>query len=121
MKNIEKFDLEDGTYIRYSEQGSGEPLLLLHTIRNRIEYSDKILPYLTKRFKVYVVDLPGHGDSSINKNTNYNQNFMTQSLVTFIEHLNLKNLTIAGESILSLSIDPRFFASTKSRTKRNKG
>ena len=41
MNNTKKFDLEDGTYIRYSEQGSGQPLLLLHTIRNRIEYSDE--------------------------------------------------------------------------------
>ena len=96
MNNTKKFKLNDDTYIRYKEEGSGEPLLLLHTIRNRIEYFDKLLPYLTKRFKVYVVDLPGHGDSSINKKTNYDQNFMT---VYFIENLNLKSLTIAGESI----------------------
>jgi pimeloyl-ACP methyl ester carboxylesterase len=97
--NVKKFDLNDGTYIRYTEQGSGDPLLLLHTIRNRIEYSDKLLPYLTKKFKVYVIDLPGHGDSPVNKETNYDQDFMTDSIVKFIESLNLNNLTIAGESI----------------------
>jgi len=99
MKSIKKFELEDGTYIRYTEQGLGEPLILLHTIRNRLEYSDHLLPYLTKKFKVYVIDLPGHGDSPINKKTNYDQNFLTDSIVLFIEDLNLKNLTIAGESI----------------------
>ena len=50
---IKKFDLNDGTFIRYTEQGSGQPLLLLHTIRNRLEYSDLLLPYLTKKFKVF--------------------------------------------------------------------
>ena len=99
MINKKIFNLDDGTHIRYTEQGAGEPLLLLHTIRNRLEYSDRLLPYLTKKFKVYVVDLPGHGDSPINRKTNYDQIFMTKSLVSFIEHLNLKNLTIAGESI----------------------
>ena len=96
---MKKFNLNDGTFIRYTEQGSGQPLLLLHTIRNRLEYSDLLLPYLTKKFKVYVIDLPGHGDSLINKKTNYDQDFMTDSIVTFIDDLNLKNLTIAGESI----------------------
>ena len=99
MQSIKKFNLNDGTFIRYTEQGSGQPLLLLHTIRNRLEYSDGLLPYLTKKFKVYVIDLPGHGDSLINKKTNYDQEFMTHSIVSFIEDLNLKNLTIAGESI----------------------
>ena len=99
MHSIKKCNLSDGTFIRYTEQGSGQPLLLLHTIRNRLEYSDGLLPYLTKKFKVYVIDLPGHGDSLINKKTNYDQGFLTNSIVSFIEDLNLKNLTIVGESI----------------------
>ena len=99
MALIKKFNLQDGTFIRYSEQGQGSPLLLLHTIRNRLEYANELLPYLTKKFKVYVIDLPGHGDSPINKKTNYDQEFMTESIVDFIEDHNLKNLTIVGESI----------------------
>ena len=99
MKLIKQFKLNDGTYIRFTEQGTGQPLLLLHTIRNRLEYSDALLPYLTKKFKVYVIDIPGHGDSPINKRTNYDQVFLTDSIVSFIEYLNLNNLTIAGESI----------------------
>jgi len=102
LQSIKKFNLRDETFIRYTEQGSGQPLLLLHTIRNRLEYSDLLLPYLTKKFKVYVIDLPGHGDSTINKKTNYDQEFLTDSIVSFIEDLNLKNLTIAGESIGSV-------------------
>jgi len=99
MQSIKKFNLNDGTYIRYTEQGSGQPLLLLHTLRNRLEYSDELLPYLTKKFKVYVIDIPGHGDSPINKKTNYVHSFLTDSIVSFIENLDLKNLTVAGESI----------------------
>ena len=96
---IEKFNLDDGTYIRYKKIGKGAPILLLHTFRNRLEYSDKLGKLLEDKFTVYSIDLPGFGDSPINTNTNYNLNFFTRSIVNFIKKLKIKNLTIAGESI----------------------
>ena len=47
--DIEKFNLKDGTFIRYRKTGKGSPLLLLHTIRNRLEYSDNIVQLLKKK------------------------------------------------------------------------
>ena len=96
---IDKFYLDDGTYIRFKKIGKGAPILLLHTFRNRLEYSDKLGKLLEDKFTVYSIDLPGFGDSPINTNTNYNLNFFTKSLVYFIKKLKIKNLTIAGESI----------------------
>ena len=99
MPNIKKFNLGDGTYIRFTKIGKGEPLVLLHTIRNRLEYFDLVIPYLKDTYTVYAIDLPGFGDSSVNKNTNYNQSFMTDAVINFIEQNNLSNVTLAGESI----------------------
>ena len=96
---IEKFNLDDGTYIRYKKIGKGAPILLLHTFRNRLEYSDKLGKLLENKFTVYSIDLPGFGDSPINLNTNYNLDFFTKSIVSFIKKSRIKNLTIAGESI----------------------
>tara|TARA_X000000950_G_scaffold285684_1_gene392263 strand:+ start:2998 stop:3825 length:828 start_codon:yes stop_codon:yes gene_type:complete len=96
---IDKFHLDDGTYIRFKKIGKGAPILLLHTFRNRLEYSDKLGKLLEDKFTVYSIDLPGFGDSPINTNTNYNLQFFTESVVNFIKKLKLKNLTIAGESI----------------------
>ena len=96
---IEKFYLDDGTYIRYKKIGKGAPILLLHTFRNRLEYSDKLGKLLEDKFTVYSIDLPGFGDSPINTSTNYNLDFFTKSIVNFIKKLRMKNLTIAGESI----------------------
>ena len=96
---IDKFYLNDGTYIRFKKIGKGAPILLLHTFRNRLEYSDKLGKLLEKKFTVYSIDLPGFGDSPINTNTKYDLNFFTESVVNFINKLKLKNLTIAGESI----------------------
>ncbi len=99
MSNIKKFNLGDGTYIRFTKAGKGEPLVLLHTIRNRLEYFDLVIPYLKDTYTVYAIDLPGFGDSPVNKNTNYNQSFMTDAVINFIEQNNLSNVTLAGESI----------------------
>ena len=99
MPNIKKFNLGDGTYIRFTKIGKGEPLVLLHTIRNRLEYFDLVIPYLKDTYTVYAIDLPGFGDSPVNKNTNYNQSFMTDAVINFIEQNNLSNVTLAGESI----------------------
>ena len=99
MPNIKKFNLGDGTYIRFTKIGKGEPLVLLHTIRNRLEYFDLVIPYLKDTYTVYAIDLPGFGDSPVNKNTNYNQSFMTDVVINFIEQNNLSNVTLAGESI----------------------
>ena len=50
MSNFEKFDLRDGTHIRFTKTGKGEPLVLLHTIRNRLEYFDLVIPYLKDNY-----------------------------------------------------------------------
>ena len=77
---IEKFNLDDGTYIRYKKIGKGAPILLLHTFRNRLEYSDKLGKLLENKFTVYSIDLPGFGDSPINTSTNYNLEFFTSTI-----------------------------------------
>ena len=96
---INKFYLPDGTHIRYKVLGKGKPLFLFHTFRNRLEYSDNVAELLKNKFKIYLVDLPGFGDSPISKNTNYDQEFMTNSIVQLIKSLKLKDITLAGESI----------------------
>ena len=70
---MNEFKIKDGTFIRYKIEGEGPPILLLHTIRNNIEYFNNLTPLLTEHFKVYSVELPGHGHSPINKNTNYDR------------------------------------------------
>ena len=99
MSNFEKFYLEDGSYIRYKKSGSGNPLILLHPIRNRLEYFDLVTPLLTKNFTVYALDLPGFGDSPVNKNAEYDQPYMTNAIADFIVKNKLSKLTLAGESI----------------------
>ena len=96
---IKKFNVKDNTFIRYEVIGEGPPILLLHTIRNRLEYSYKVSDVLKKKYTLYLLELPGFGDSPININTNYDQEFFTGCVVDFIKKNKLKNLIVAGESI----------------------
>ena len=99
MTTHERFILEDGSYIRFRKSGSGKPLILLHTIRNRLEYFDRICPLLENSFTVYALDLPGFGDSPVNKAINYDQSYMARAIADFIVENKLTKLTLAGESI----------------------
>ena len=93
-----KFYLKDNTYIRYKVLGAGNnPLMLFHTIRNRLEYSYKVADLLKKKYKIFIIDLPGFGDSPINSKTNYDE-FFTESVINLIKELKLKNVILAGES-----------------------
>ena len=75
-----------------SKIGKGSPILLLHTFRNRLEYSDKLGKLLENKFTVYSIDLPGFGDSPINTSTNYNLDFFTKSIVSFIKKITNEKL-----------------------------
>ena len=96
---IDNFKLNDGTYIRYKVIGNGPPLLLLHTFRNRLEYSDLLAQELINDYSIYALDLPGFGESPINIETNYDQEYFTMAITEFITKLDLSDVTIAGESI----------------------
>jgi pimeloyl-ACP methyl ester carboxylesterase len=84
--------------LRYRQVGSGPPLVLLHTLRTQLDYFQKIVPALQERYTVYAVDLPGHGRSSILP-VEYDEALFRDSMVEFLDRLDLQGVTLAGESI----------------------
>lgn len=105
--NVAFLPVNKGMTIRYQKTGSGPPLLLLHTIRTQLEYFKFIAPSLSKNFTVYAIDLPGHGKNPIDPTGALDEPYFRSAVITFIERLDLKNLTLVGESIggtLSLTV-----------------
>ncbi len=99
--------LTDGETVRVIKTGQGEPLVLMHTIRTQIEFFSEMIPFYAKNYTVYAVDLPGHGQSSINKKINYDEPYLRKSMIDLINKLSIANITLVGESIgatLSLTI-----------------
>ena len=48
----------DGVNLRYIKTGTGEPLLLLHTLRTQLDMFQKMIQSLSERFTVYTFDFP---------------------------------------------------------------
>lgn len=91
--------LSDRMSLRYQKYGSGPPLVLLHTIRTQIEYFRALAPLLAEKFTVYALDLPGHGHSPIDRSAHYDEPYMRQGVVRFLQALDLRDVTMVGESI----------------------
>lgn len=86
--------------ITYWETGRGErTMLLLHTLRTQIEYTERIVPLLADQYRIIVPDLPGFGRSSKELDQPYSATLFVETISELINKLDLKNITIAGESI----------------------
>ena len=98
-ETLQNIAISDRVSLRYRKVGSGKPLVLMHTIRTQLEYFDAIVPNLAQHFTIYAVDLPGHGYSSVDKRAAYDEPYFRSAIVSLIEKLDLRDVTLAGESI----------------------
>ena len=84
--------------IRYIKTGQGPTLVLLHTLRTQLDLFEKLVPDLAKDFTVYALDFPGRGYSDIPRGS-YDATFFTGAVESFLDSLDLQNVTLAGVSI----------------------
>jgi pimeloyl-ACP methyl ester carboxylesterase len=96
---VSDIKINDNMSLRYLKAGSGNSLILIHTIRTQLDYFHEVIPELAKNNTVYALDLPGHGYSSIDMNVNYDEPYFRKAVIAFIEKLDLKEVTLVGESI----------------------
>ena len=96
---VSEIQIDSKVTLRYLKAGSGSPLILMHTIRTQLDYFQEVIPALAKNHTVYALDLPGHGYSSIDKSANYDEPYLRNAVIAFIEKLDLKQVTLVGESI----------------------
>ena len=81
--------------IHYCQEGSGEPLLLLHQTACSVdEYAD-VLPYLAKRMNVIAMDTIGYGDSYKPKSAPAIEDY-AKGVITLLDALNIKKTSIVG-------------------------
>lgn len=89
----------DGSRLRYFTAGTGPPLVLLHTVRTQLDYFQRVVPALWDEFTVYGLDLPGMGWSDIAAGARYGEPELRGAVVEFVETLDLRDVTLAGESM----------------------
>lgn len=96
---VSDIQIDASRTLRFLKTGTGAPLILLHTIRTQLDYFQEVIPLLAQHYTVYAVDLPGHGYSSIDTKANYDEPYFRSAVITFIEKLDLREVTLVGESI----------------------
>ena len=84
----------------YESQNEQRPILFLHGLLDASFGFRKIIPYLDKKHKIYLFDLPSFGKSKLPKiKFLYQIDYFANLIYEGIQKLNLKNLTICGHSM----------------------
>lgn len=84
------------TKVYYEEYGKGTPLLLIHGGGVSIDCYRKVIPDLSKRFRVIAADTPGHGRSQQADSMSYQ--LMADYFSKFVDKLMLDSLYVIGWS-----------------------
>lgn len=88
-----------GPKIRFIRVGRGPALVLMHTVRTQLDIFQRVIPKLSQHFTVFAFDYPGFGWSEIIENADYREPAFRQHVVRFVEQLDLRDVTLAGESM----------------------
>jgi pimeloyl-ACP methyl ester carboxylesterase len=95
----EKFVTVNRNKIRYLEDGqSDRNLILMHGLGGYAERWDNILPFLNKKFHIYVPDLIGYGQSD-KPSVDYTPEFFVKFVFDFVETLGIKKTFMIGTSL----------------------
>src|SRR5262245_42949024 len=98
----DKFFNSSGVQIRYVDQGSGEPVLLIHGYTLSIETNwiePRIFQSLAKDHRVIAFDLRGHGKSGKPYDpTSYGRE-MEQDAIRLLDHLGIRRAHVVGYSL----------------------
>jgi pimeloyl-ACP methyl ester carboxylesterase len=89
-------DLENGQ-LYYEEYGQGEPLVLLHGFGGSGKNWYSFVPTLSKKYRVLVVDLPGHGKSGDPKGS-FTHRESAVSIFRLLDHLGIDRFSAMGIS-----------------------
>jgi len=89
----------NGCKIAYMEEGSGEPIVLIHGLCGNAAYWKYVLPRLAADYRVIVPDLRGHGDSDAPQDGPYTMEQMADDIAALLDHLQIEKATLFGHSL----------------------
>lgn len=84
----------------YESSGTGEPLLLLHGFTGSTRNWQRVLPALTARYRVIMVDILGHGQTAVPTDpTRYTMPNVAADLIALLDHLEITGCHLLGYSM----------------------
>ncbi len=96
----DRFIEVNGLRLHYLDWGSADkpPFIMLHGISRVAHQFDHLAPYFTANYHVIAIDMRGHGDSAWSPEGAYIVEDYVKDLEAFAGKLNLRNLTLLGNS-----------------------
>jgi len=87
-----------GGKIHYRAEGKGRAIVLLHGFLGNMQVWENLLPSLIKRYKVILIDLPGHG---LTENFGYvhKMDLMAEAVKAVLHELQLRRYVLIGHSM----------------------
>jgi len=94
-----KVESTDGVSIAYQVSGHDEPpLVFVHGFCCDRTYWDAQIPYFARKNKVVAIDLAGHGESGVNRET-WTTKAFGDDVIAVINELNLRQVILIGHSM----------------------
>jgi pimeloyl-ACP methyl ester carboxylesterase len=81
------------------ESPDAKVIVLVHGFLSSTISFRKLLPYLTKEYKVIALDLPGFGQSEKSKSFIYKLSNYGQLIIDFLDKLNIQDVILIGHSM----------------------
>ncbi|MCH5585438.1 alpha/beta hydrolase [Shimazuella sp. AN120528] len=87
-----------GTTISFTDKGAGNPVVLIHGFVGDLHYWDHVIEPLSQNYRVIVIDLPGHGSSSLSDETFTTEDYADE-VASLVQQLNLTKISLIGHSL----------------------
>lgn len=99
-EELQFVDLKNNTRIAYIDCGqkSKETLVFIHGLANYLWVWKWNIATLQEKYRCIAIDLPGNGFSS-RKDYQYSIKFFSETIINFVEALNLKHVSLVGHSM----------------------
>ena len=99
MPSQRSFSFSPTTVINYEVIGNGPTsLVMLHGFGASLESWRDVQPTLSEHFRLYLVDLKGHGLSSRPRDGRYSLEDQAEIVTAFLDHERLTNVVMVGHS-----------------------
>jgi len=97
----EMSDYQENTHVMYRVI-EGDPsltFLFIHGLGENLRTWEKVEEQLTIPYRILLIDLPGHGQSPLQRRTNYSHDNLSRLLWKFVDEIGIGDLVIVGHSL----------------------
>lgn len=98
---IERFvDIGGQRVCVFESPNSGKPLVLIHGLLDSAFGFRKIIPFLSSKYKLYIIDIPGFGKSKLPRvQYLYQVDIFADMIYKVFQRLDLANIVLCGHSM----------------------